>query len=127
MIHRAILGSLERFIGVLIEHTGGVLPFWLAPEQVRVLSLSEKVEGYAAEIAGTLKGMGLRASADLRNEKLGFKVREAELAKVPYMAVVGEREAAARQISMRLLRGEKSQVIPLNEFIERLRHEPLPA
>jgi threonyl-tRNA synthetase len=127
MIHRAILGSLERFIGVLIEHTGGVLPFWLAPEQVRVLSLSEKVEGYAAEVAAMLKGMGLRASADLRNEKLGFKVREAELAKVPYMAVVGEREAAARQIAMRLLRGEKSQVIALDEFIERLKHEPLPA
>jgi threonyl-tRNA synthetase len=71
--------------------------------------------------------MGLRASADLRNEKLGFKVREAELAKVPYMAVVGEREAAARQIAMRLLRGEKSQVIALDEFIERLKHEPLPA
>ena len=96
MIHRAILGSLERFIGVLLEHTGGVLPFWLAPEQVRVLSLSEKVEDYAAEIAGMLKREGLRATADIRNEKLGFKVREAELAKVPYMVVVGEREAAAR-------------------------------
>ena len=97
MIHRAILGSLERFIGVLIEHTGGVLPFWLAPEQVRVLSLSEKVEDYANEIADLLKREGFRAAADIRNEKLGFKVREAELAKVPYMVVVGEREAADAQ------------------------------
>ena len=113
MIHRAILGSLERFIGVLIEHTGGVLPFWLAPEQVRVLSLSEKVEDYAAEIAGMLKRAGFRASADMRNEKLGFKVREAELAKVPYMVVVGEREAAARSVSLRLLRGAKSQTMAL--------------
>ncbi len=113
MIHRAILGSLERFIGVLIEHTGGVLPLWLAPEQVRVLSLSEKVEDYAKEIADLLKREGFRAHADIRNEKLGFKVREAELAKVPYMVVVGEREAADRSVSLRLLRGEKSNAMPL--------------
>jgi threonyl-tRNA synthetase len=127
VIHRAILGSLERFIGVLLEHTGGVLPFWLAPEQVRVLSLSEKVEAYAAEIAAAIKGLGFRASADLRNEKLGFKVREAELAKVPYMIVVGEREAAARAVSLRLLRGEKSRTIALEELLELLKAEPLPA
>ncbi len=117
MVHRAILGSLERFIGVLIEHTGGVLPFWLAPEQARVLSLTEKVEAYAAEIAAALKAAGFRASADLRNEKLGFKVREAELAKVPYMAVVGEREAAARTVSIRLLRGEKSRTVALEDLL----------
>lgn len=127
MIHRAILGSLERFIGVLLEHTGGVLPFWLAPEQIRVLSLSEKVESYAGEIAAMLKGEGFRASADLRNEKLGFKVREAELAKVPYMAVVGEREAIARQVSLRLLRGEKNQAASLEDFLLRLKSEPFPS
>jgi threonyl-tRNA synthetase len=126
MIHRAILGSLERFIGVLLEHTGGVLPFWLAPEQARVLSLSEKVEDYAAEVAGILKREGLRAAADLRNEKLGFKVREAELAKVPYMIVVGEREAAARSVSLRLLRGAKSEVMALENLVELLKSEPLP-
>jgi threonyl-tRNA synthetase len=126
MIHRAILGSLERFIGVLLEHTGGVLPFWLAPEQARVLSLSEKVEAYAAEIAGLLKRENLRATADLRNEKLGFKVREAELAKVPYMVVVGEREAAARSVSLRLLRGAKSEVMALENLVELLKSEPLP-
>jgi threonyl-tRNA synthetase len=127
MIHRAILGSLERFIGVLIEHTGGVLPFWLAPEQARVLSLSEKVEGYAAEIAALLKQQGFRATADIRNEKLGFKVREAELAKVPYMVVVGEREAAAREVSLRLLRGEKNQGMSLDTFLLKIKAEPSPS
>jgi len=127
MIHRAILGSLERFIGVLLEHTGGVLPFWLAPEQLRVLSLSEKIEAYAGEIAALLRRHGFRASADLRNEKLGFKVREAELAKVPFMAVVGEREAAASQVSLRLLRGAKSQLISIEELLARAKAEPLPS
>jgi threonyl-tRNA synthetase len=127
MIHRAILGSLERFIGVLIEHTGGVLPLWLAPEQVRVLSLSEKVEDYARELADLLKREGFRAHADLRNEKLGFKVREAELAKVPYMVVVGEREAADRSVSLRLLRGEKSNAMPIAALVEKLKQEPVPA
>jgi threonyl-tRNA synthetase len=127
MIHRAILGSLERFIGVLIEHTGGVLPFWLAPEQVRVLSLSEKVEDYAGEVTGLLRREGLRAHGDIRNEKLGFKVREAELAKVPYMIVVGEREAADRSVSVRLLRGEKSNAMPLAALVELLKKEPIPA
>ncbi len=127
MIHRAILGSLERFIGVLIEHTGGVLPLWLAPEQVRVLSLSEKVEDYAKEVTGLLRREGLRAHSDIRNEKLGFKVREAELAKVPYMIVVGEREAADRSVSVRRLRGEKSNAMPLAALVELLKKEPIPA
>jgi threonyl-tRNA synthetase len=111
---------------VLLEHTGGILPFWLAPEQIRVLSLSEKVEEYAAEIAAMTKRDGFRASADIRNEKLGFKVREAELAKVPYMIVVGEREAQARQVSLRLLRGEKNQTMTLDELMVRLKSEVLP-
>lgn len=127
MIHRAILGSLERFIGVLIEHTGGVLPFWLAPEQVRVLSLSEKIEAYALEIAALLKQESFRATSDIRNEKLGLKVREAELAKVPYMVVVGEREAAARSVSLRMLRGEKNRTLALDALVTILKAEPLPA
>jgi threonyl-tRNA synthetase len=127
MIHRAILGSLERFIGVLLEHTAGVLPFWLAPEQIRVLSLSEKTEGYAREIASLMQRHGFRSSADLRNEKLGFKVREAELAKVPFMVVVGEREAATQQVSLRKLRGEKSQVLAVEELLARVQAEPLPS
>src|SRR5579885_1058062 len=126
MIHRAVLGTLERFIGVLLEHTGGVLPFWLAPEQVRVLSLSEKVEDYAREAAELISRTGFRASADLRNEKLGFKVREAELARIPYMAVVGEREAASRMVSLRRLRGDKNQPLTLDALLELLKAEPLP-
>ena len=126
MIHRAILGSLERFIGVLLEHTGGILPFWLAPEQVRVLSLSEKVEAYAAEAAALLSKAGFRAGADLRGEKLGFKVREAELAKIPYMVVVGEREAAARTVALRRLRGEKNENMTLDGLVELLKSESLP-
>ncbi len=127
VIHRAILGSLERFIGVLIEHTGGVLPFWLAPEQVRVLSLSEKVEAYANELTFALKQAGYRAAADIRNEKLGFKVRDAELQKIPYMIVVGEREAEARTVSVRLLRGNKAETMSIDSLMERLKGEPLPA
>jgi threonyl-tRNA synthetase len=126
MIHRAVLGTLERFIGVLLEHTGGILPFWLAPEQVRVLSLSEKVENYAGEIAQIASAAGFRASADIRNEKLGFKVREAELAKIPFMAVVGEREAQARAVSLRRLRGEKNQTLTLDGLLDLLKAEPLP-
>jgi threonyl-tRNA synthetase len=127
MIHRAVLGSLERFIAVLIEHTGGVLPFWLAPEQVRVLSLSEKVEDYAREVCEIIRRQGFRATADIRGEKLGFKVREAELAKVPYMIVAGEREAADRAVSVRMLRGAKNIVMPLDGLIETLNKEPIPA
>ena len=127
MIHRAILGSLERFIAVLIEHTGGVLPFWLAPEQARVLSLSEKVEDYAREVSDLVRRAGFRAEPDIRNQKLGFKVREAELAKVPYMIVVGEREAAERTVSLRLLRGSKSQALSLDSLLQTMQKEPLPA
>ncbi len=127
IIHRAILGTVERFLAVLIEHAGGVLPFWLAPEQARVLSLSEKVEAYARELTAALRGIGFRVEADVRNEKLGFKVREAELAKVPYMIVVGEREAADRTVSLRLLRGAKSQTLTLENLIEMMRKEPVPA
>jgi threonyl-tRNA synthetase len=101
MIHRAVLGSIERFIAILLEHTGGRLPLWLAPVQVRVLPVSEKVSAYANEVADLCRAAGLRAEADLRNEKLGYKVREAQLEKVAVVAVVGEREAAARTVAPR--------------------------
>ena len=93
---------------------------------MRVLSLSEKVEAYAAELSAILGQQGFRASADLRDEKLGFKVREAELAKIPYMIVVGEREAAQRAVSLRRLRGEKSQVMGLESVLQLLKAEPIP-
>jgi threonyl-tRNA synthetase len=91
MIHRAVLGSLERFIAILLEHTAGKLPLWLAPEQVRVLPVSEKVYDFADGVVVQGAAAGLRITADRRNEKLGYKIREAQLAKLPYMLVVGDK------------------------------------
>jgi len=101
MIHRALLGSIERFFGILIEHYAGAFPTWLAPVQARVLSITDKQREYAEAVVGHLRGAGCRAEGDLRNEKVGFKVREAEKAKVPYMLVVGEREMQGGTVSVR--------------------------
>jgi threonyl-tRNA synthetase len=102
MVHRAILGSLERFIGVLTEHYAGDFPLWLAPEQARVLSVSRDQHGYAREVAGRLREYGLRAEADVRDEKIGFKIREAELLRVPYMLIVGGQEVEKSAVSVRI-------------------------
>ena len=116
MIHRAVLGSIERFIAILLEHTAGKLPLWLAPEQVRVVPVSEKMAEYAARVVSDCRAGGLRAEADLRNEKLGYKVREAQLAKVPVIAVVGEREAAAGTVAPRR-EGATQDALPLDTFV----------
>jgi threonyl-tRNA synthetase len=118
MIHRAVLGSIERFIAILLEHTNGRLPLWLAPVQVRVLPVSEKVADYAARVAEACRTAGLRAEADLRNEKLGYKVREAQLAKVPRVVVVGEREEAAGTVAPRA-EGPAGEPLPLDAFVAR--------
>jgi threonyl-tRNA synthetase len=102
MVHRAIMGSLERFIGILTEHFAGDFPVWLAPEQVRVMSVSRDQHVYAEEVAAGLRDKGLRAEADVREEKIGFKIREAELMRVPWMLVVGGREAETGQVSVRV-------------------------
>jgi threonyl-tRNA synthetase len=117
MIHRAVLGSLERFIAILLEHTGGKLPLWLAPVQVRVLPVSEKVAAYAQRVAEACRAAGLRAEADERNEKLGYKVREAQLEKIPVIAVVGEREAAAGAVAPRT--AGPAEAVPLEAFVAR--------
>jgi threonyl-tRNA synthetase len=101
MLHRAVLGSLERFIAILIEHTAGKLPLWLAPEQIRILPVSERVVSYAEQVAAAARAAGLRSEADVRNEKLGYKVREAQIQKIPVIAVVGEREAEAGTVAPR--------------------------
>jgi threonyl-tRNA synthetase len=101
MIHRAPFGSMERFIAVLIEHCAGNLPFWLAPVQVKVLPISDKFANYAEEVARTLKAADLRAEVDDRNEKIGRKIRDTELAKVPYMVVIGEKEMNERKVAVR--------------------------
>src|SRR5437870_2722303 len=116
MLHRAVLGSLERFIAILLEHTAGKLPLWLAPVQVRVLPVSEKAAAYATRVAAACEAAGLRAEADLRNEKLGYKVREAQVEKVPVVAVVGEREAAAGTVAPRT-EGAAQAAVPLDAFV----------
>jgi threonyl-tRNA synthetase len=102
MVHRAILGSLERFIGILTEHFAGDFPLWLAPEQVRVMSVSRDQHDYAHEVAARLRAMGVRVEEDVREEKIGFKIREAELLRVPWMLVVGGREAENGEVSLRI-------------------------
>ena len=106
MVHRAIMGSLERFIGVLIEQYAGAMPIWLAPEQARILTVTEAGDEAARKALEELKAQGIRVSADLRNEKLGFKVREAQVAKIPYILVIGEKEAQAGGVNVRLRNGE---------------------
>jgi threonyl-tRNA synthetase len=117
MIHRAMLGSVERFLGILIEHFGGAFPLWLAPTQVRVLPVSDRFEEAARTVLTGLRGARLRADLDGRSEKLGFKIREAQIAKLPYMLVVGEREAASGQVSVRSRNGGDLGTMPLADFI----------
>jgi len=119
MIHRAILGSLERFIGIIIEHFAGAFPMWLAPVQVRVLPLSEKFVDYAQHVAAKLKDAKLRVEVDESNEKLGAKIRDAQLQKVPFMLVVGEKEASSGTVAVRKRTGGDQPVEPIEEFIAR--------
>ena len=120
MIHRALLGSIERFIAVLIEHFAGAFPMWLAPVQARVISVSEKAEAYAREAAGVLLAAGLRADADLSADKLNAKIRRAQLEKIPYMLVVGERDMAARVVSPRTREGKQLPAMPLDDMAKTL-------
>jgi threonyl-tRNA synthetase len=126
MIHRALLGSIERFLAILLEHTGGALPLWLSPLQARVLTLTERQEAYGAEVAAELRAKGLRVEVDARNEKLGYKVRQAQLEKLPYMLVVGDREAAERKVAPRLRSGEQLPVMSVEEIASRLVAEAKP-
>ncbi|MCI3206880.1 MULTISPECIES: threonine--tRNA ligase [Pandoraea] len=120
MLHRAILGSLERFIGILIEHHAGALPVWLAPEQVIVMNVSEKTADYAQEVTKKLKEQGLRARSDLRNEKISYKIREHSLQKVPYLIVVGDKEQEGNTVAVRARGGVDLGVMPVDALIERL-------
>jgi threonyl-tRNA synthetase len=127
MVHRAILGSLERFIAILIEHTGGALPLWLSPCQVQIVTVTDRQNDYASEIEGVLKARGVRAYADLRNEKLGFKIREAQQAKAPVVVVVGDREVGDRTVSPRLRNGEQLSAMTIEEFAGWLDERSAPA
>jgi threonyl-tRNA synthetase len=121
MIHRAMLGSLERFLGILVEHCAGAFPFWLAPEQVRVLSITDRSVEYARQVGEKLHDAELRATVDVRNEKLGAKIREAQLAKVPVMLVVGDREAADGAVAVRQRTAGDQGSMSLDAFIEQAR------
>ena len=123
MIHRALLGSLERFFGVLIEHYAGAFPLWLAPVQVMILPITDRQHPYAKEIAQALLDADLRVELDLRNEKVGAKIREATLAKVPYMVIIGAREAGNRTLSLRKRSGEDLGTMGLDPLVQKLRQE----
>src|SRR5690606_3292549 len=120
MLHRAIFGSFERFIGVLIEHYAGRLPLWLAPVQAVVATITSEADAYAAEVFGALKARGIRAELDMRNEKINYKVREHSLAKVPVLVVVGKREAEQRTVAIRRLGQEKQESLALEQALDRL-------
>jgi threonyl-tRNA synthetase len=121
MLHRAILGSMERFIGILIEHYAGAMPVWLAPAQVVVLNITEHQAAYAKQVMETLKAAGFRVEADLRNEKISYKIREHSLQKLPFQLVVGDKEVAAQMVAVRTRKGEDLGQMTLGDFIERLK------
>ena len=116
MLHRAILGSFERFIGVLIEHYAGAFPVWLAPVQVVVINITDKQAEYCEDIKAKLKQQGVRVELDLRNEKIGFKIREHTLQKIPYLIVIGDREIENQQVAVRMRSGEDLGVMSIDEF-----------
>jgi threonyl-tRNA synthetase len=123
MIHRAPFGSLERFVAILLEHTGGNFPLWLAPTQVNLLSVSEKHEKYAKKVLNFLENNEIRASLDNRNETIGKKIREAELSKVPFMLILGEKEAENENISVRKHRQGDVGSMSVQAFIDLIENE----
>ncbi len=126
MLHRAILGSMERFIGILIEHHAGAMPLWLAPVQAVVINISEGQAAYARQLAEALTAAGLRAEADLRNEKITYKIREHSLQKLPYQLIVGDKEVAAKAVAVRTRGGGDLGQLPVAEAISRLKAEAAP-
>jgi threonyl-tRNA synthetase len=123
MLHRAILGSLERFIGVYLEHVAGHLPLWLAPVQVSILNVTDRVNEFCEKLKNKWHAFGIRVEFDRRNEKLNFKIREAQLQKVPYMVIVGDKEAELGQLSIRLRNGQNIQAVSIDDFTAGLVNE----
>ena len=126
MLHRAVLGSIERFIAILLEHCGGNLPLWLAPVQVKLLTVTDAQNEYARKVHDLLLNAHIRSELDLRNEKLGYKIREAEVQKVPYMVVIGDKEVSTATVAPRGRKGEKIAPLPVEAFITRLAAERVP-
>jgi len=123
MLHRALLGSFERFIGILIEHHGGAMPLWLAPVQVVVMNITEHQAGYVKEVERALRSAGYRVEADLRNEKISYKIREHSLHKLPYQVIVGDKEVVAEKVAVRTRKGEDLGQMSLADFVSRLSAE----
>ena len=123
MIHRVVFGSIERFIGIITEHFAGAFPTWLAPVQVKVIPISEKHLGYAAKVKEALDAAGLRGEVDARNEKMGYKIREAQMQKVPYMLVVGDRDVENGTVSVRTRKGEDLGAMAPEAFLDKLLDE----
>jgi threonyl-tRNA synthetase len=122
MIHRVVLGSIERFIGVITEHFAGAFPTWLSPVQVKILPITDRTHEYAKDVSAKLEALGIRTEVDLRNEKLGFKIREAQMEKVPYKLVVGDKEAEEGTVAVRTRDSDKG-AMPLADFIAKLQEE----
>jgi threonyl-tRNA synthetase len=118
MIHRALMGSLERFFGILIEHYAGAFPLWLAPVQVEVLTIAERHAGYAMSLSKTLKSEGVRTELSIENEKVSYKIRAATLRKVPYLVIIGDREVSEQKVTVRKRSGENIGPYAIDEFIE---------
>jgi len=126
MLHRATLGSFERFIGILIENYAGRLPFWLAPRQVVVASIVSDADGFVQEAVAALKAAGLRAEADVRNEKINYKIREHSVGKVPVILAIGQREVEDRTVTVRRLGAKETSTVPLDALVDELRLDALP-
>ena len=123
MLHRAILGSFERFIGILIEHYEGAFPTWLAPEQAVIMNITDNQAEYCTKMQETLQNNGFRVISDLRNEKIGFKIREHTLQKVPYLLVVGDKEVENQSVAVRTRSGEDLGVMTIEAFSARLHQD----
>ncbi len=123
MIHRALMGSLERFFGCLIEHFAGAFPAWLAPVQVRILTITDAHIKYAEEITELLKKEGIRVELDSRNEKVGFKIREAQTSKIPYMLVTGDKEIKDKTVAVRKRKEKKTEIMSIEDFLSKLNEE----
>ncbi|MCK5069014.1 MAG: threonine--tRNA ligase, partial [Desulfocapsa sp.] len=123
MIHRALMGSLERFIGVLIEQYGGAFPLWLAPVQARVLNITDSQADFAAEVHAKLLKAGVRVEKDLRNEKLNYKIREAQMEKIPYMLIIGDKEKDSGTVTVRLRNGKNIADMPIDDFAKKVADE----
>ena len=123
MIHRVVFGSIERFIGVITEHYAGAFPTWLAPVQVKLMPITDRSKEYAEEIYQKLFDAGIRVESDYRNEKIGYKIREAQLQKIPYMLVIGDKEAEAGLVSVRTRSGGDEGTMTIKDFMEKISEE----